>query len=41
MTLKTKCIQLDLAMEMFIENGFDGIAESVGMLINTAMKLER
>jgi transposase-like protein len=41
MTCKTECTQFDLAMELLIENGFDGIAESVGVLMNTAMKLER
>ncbi len=41
MTRKTECTQFDLAMELLIENGFDGVAEAVGVLINSAMKLER
>ena len=41
MTCSSECTQFDLAMELLIENGFDGIAEAVGMLMNTAMKLER
>jgi len=41
MTCSPECTQFDLAMELLIENGFDGIAETVGMLMNTAMKLER
>ena len=41
MTCKDECTQFDLAMELLIENGFDGIADAVGVLMNTAMKLER
>jgi hypothetical protein len=41
MTCSSECTQFDLAMELLIENGFDGIAETVGLLMNTAMKLER
>ena len=41
MTCNTECTQFDLAMELLIENGFNGIVEAVGMLMNTAMKLER
>ena len=41
MTCSAECTQFDLAMELLIENGFDGIAEAVGVLMNTAMKLER
>lgn len=41
MTCDTECTQFDLAMELLIENGFDGIADAVGLLMNTAMKIER
>ncbi len=41
MTCSLECTQFDLAMELLIENGFDGIAKTVGMLMNTAMKPER
>ncbi len=41
MTCSSECTQFDLAMELLIKNGFGGIAESVGLLMNTAMKLER
>ena len=33
--------QFDLAMELLIENGFNGIADAVSILMNTAMKIER
>jgi len=38
MTCISECTQFDLAMELLIENGFEGIAEAVGLLMNTAMK---
>ncbi|MBT8334624.1 MAG: IS256 family transposase [Deltaproteobacteria bacterium] len=41
MTCKTECTQFDLAMELLIENGFEGLAETVGLLMNTAMQIER
>lgn len=41
MACSIECTQFDVAMELLIENGFDGIAEAVGMRMNTAMKLER
>ena len=31
----------DLAMELLIENGFDGVADAVSLLMNTAMQIER
>ena len=31
----------DNAMEMLIENGFDGMAEVLRILLNEAMKIER
>lgn len=40
MTCHTENNQFDLAMELLIENGFNGIAESVSILMNNAMKLE-
>ena len=33
--------QFDLAMELLIENGLNGIADAVSILMNTAMKIER
>jgi putative transposase len=41
MTCSTENTQFDLAMELLIENGFDGIAEAVSLLMNTAMQIER
>lgn len=41
MTCETECTQFDLAMELLIENGFDGVAEAVGLLMNSAMQIER
>ncbi len=41
MTCKTECTQFDLAMELLIENSFDGIADTIGVLMNTAMQIER
>lgn len=41
MTCNTECTQFDLAMELLIENGFEGLAETVGLLMNTAMQVER
>ena len=41
MTCSSECTQFDLAMELLIENGFEGIADAVGVLMNTAMKIER
>jgi hypothetical protein len=37
MTCNTECTQFDLAMELLIDSGFDGIAKAVGVLMNTAM----
>ena len=31
----------DLPMELLIENGFDGVADAVSLLMNTAMQIER
>ncbi len=41
MTCQHDCSQFDLAMELLIENGFDNVAEAVGVLMNTAMQIER
>lgn len=41
MTCETECTQFDLAMELLIENGFDGVAEAVSLLMNSAMQIER
>ncbi len=41
MTCSTECTQFDLAMELLIEHGFDGIADSIAILMNSAMQLER
>lgn len=41
MTCDTECTQFNLAMELLIEHGFDGIADAVGLLMNTAMQIER
>ncbi len=34
MTCKTKDTQFELAMELLIENGFDGIASAMTILLN-------
>jgi len=41
MTCHVKNTQFDLAMELLITNGFDGIADAVSILMNTAMQIER
>lgn len=41
MTCSTDSTQFDLAMELLIENGFDGIADTIGVLMNSAMQIER
>lgn len=41
MTCSTDITQFDLAMELLIENGFDGIANTIGVLMNSAMYIER
>lgn len=37
----TECTQFDLAMELLIEHGFEGIADCIAILMNSAMQLER
>ncbi len=41
MTYHAENTQFDLAMKLLIENGFNGIADAVSILMNTAMKIER
>ncbi len=41
MICSTQYTQYDLAMELLIEHGFEGIAESIAILMNSAMQLER
>jgi putative transposase len=41
MTCTTECTQFDLAMELLIEHGFEGIADCIAILMNSAMQLER
>lgn len=41
MTCQTEDTPVDQAMEHLIEYGFDGVAEAIGLLLNTAMQIER
>ena len=41
MTCRIENNHFDLAMELLIENGFDGVADAVSLLMNTAMQVER
>lgn len=41
MTCQQDCSQFDLAMELLIDNGFGNVADVVGILMNTAMQIER
>ena len=41
MTCRIENNHFDLAMEVLIENGFDGVADAVSLLMNTAMQIER
>jgi len=41
MTWDVENNQFDLVMELLITNGFDGIADAVSILMNTAMQIER
>lgn len=41
MTCHIENSHFDLAMELLIENGFDGAADAVSLLMNTAMQIER
>jgi putative transposase len=41
MTCQNDCSQFELAMELLIANGFESIADTIGILMNTAMQIER
>ncbi len=41
MTCNNECTPYDLAMELLIEHGFDGIAKSIEILMNSAIQLKR
>lgn len=41
MTCEVQNTQFDMAMELLIDNGFDGMADAISMLMNTAMQIER
>ena len=41
MTCQTENTQFELAMELLIENGFDGMARAISILLNAAMRIER
>ena len=41
MTCQNDCSQFDLAMELLITNGFEGVADTIGILMNSAMHIER
>ena len=41
MTCKIKNTQFDLAMELLIENGFNGMTDTIGIMVNAAMRIER
>jgi len=41
MTCRLENNQFELAMELLIENGFNEIADSISVLMNTAMKIQQ
>ncbi|MBW6479826.1 MAG: IS256 family transposase [Bacteroidales bacterium] len=41
MTYETECTQFDMAMELLINNGFNGMADTIKILMDSAMKIER
>ena len=41
MTYETECTQFDMAMELLIINGFNGMADTIKILMDSAMKIER
>ena len=41
MTYQTENTAFDQAMELLIQNGFNDIAEPIGILLNAAMRIER
>jgi len=41
MTCQIENTQFDFAMELLIQNGLDGIADSIAIMMNSAMQIER
>ena len=41
MTCNTQNTQFELAMELLIDNGFDGVADAIAIMMNGAMQIER
>ena len=41
MTCQIENTQFDIAMELLIQNGLDGIADSIAIMMNSAMQIER
>jgi len=41
MTCNVQNTQFDLAMELLIDNGFDGVADAIAIMMNGAMQIER
>ncbi len=40
MTCSVQNTKLDLAMELIIENGFDGVANTMDIMMNGAMQID-
>jgi putative transposase len=41
MTCYNESTPFDQAMELLIENGFNGVADTIGIMMNAAMRIER
>jgi len=41
MTCSAKNTQFEMAMELLIDNGFNGVAEAITLMLNEAMCIER
>ena len=41
MTCCTENTPFEQVMELLIENGFNGVADTIGIMMNAAMKIER
>jgi transposase-like protein len=41
MTCDVQNTQFNMALELLIDNGFDGMADAISILMNTAMQIER
>jgi len=41
MTYETECTQFDMAMELLIKNGLNGMADTMKILMDSAMKIEQ